>query len=62
MSHECYYCDQFFLSKEKLFDHLEVHSDTQQNQKTKNKEKTVKKRLMKTLKKNASHTRKISDD
>ncbi len=29
MSHECYYCDQIFDSKEKLYDHLEVHSKTE---------------------------------
>ncbi len=27
MSHQCYYCDQIFDSKEKLYDHLEVHSE-----------------------------------
>lgn len=32
MTHQCYYCDQIFESKEKLFDHLEVHSDTKENQ------------------------------
>jgi len=34
MSHHCYYCDQMFDSKEQLFDHLEVHSETveQKNQ------------------------------
>lgn len=26
MSHQCYYCEQIFDSKEKLYDHLEVHS------------------------------------
>ena len=26
MGHECYYCDQIFDSKEKLYEHLEVHS------------------------------------
>jgi hypothetical protein len=28
MAHQCYYCDQIFDSKEKLYDHLEVHSKT----------------------------------
>jgi hypothetical protein len=37
MSHQCYYCDQIFDSKEKLFDHLEVHSDTIDKQEKKSK-------------------------
>ena len=35
MSHQCYYCDQMFESKERLFEHLEVHSDTKENQEKK---------------------------
>ncbi len=35
MSHQCYYCDQIFESKEKLYDHLEVHSDSKEKQETK---------------------------
>ncbi len=35
MSHQCYYCDQIFESKEKLYDHLEVHSDSKEDQETK---------------------------
>jgi len=27
LSHQCYYCEQIFDSKEKLYDHLEVHSN-----------------------------------
>ncbi len=26
MGHQCYYCQQIFDSKEKLYEHLEVHS------------------------------------
>lgn len=26
MSNQCYYCEQMFDSKEKLFDHVEVHA------------------------------------
>lgn len=26
MSYQCYYCEQIFDSKEKLYDHLNVHS------------------------------------
>ena len=28
MVHQCYMCDQIFDSKEKLYDHLEVHVKT----------------------------------
>ncbi len=28
MVHQCYMCEQIFDSKEKLFEHLEVHSKT----------------------------------
>lgn len=35
MSHQCYYCDQIFDSKEKLYEHLEVHSDSIDKQVTK---------------------------
>ncbi len=28
MVHQCYICEQIFDSKEKLFEHLEVHSKT----------------------------------
>jgi len=35
MSHQCYYCDQIFDSKEKLYDHLEVHADSQEKQEPK---------------------------
>ncbi len=27
MVHQCYICDQLFDSKEKLYDHLDVHSN-----------------------------------
>ena len=41
--HQCYYCEQLFDSKEELYEHLEIHSDVEQNreimdQKKKNKE------------------------
>ena len=39
MSHQCYYCDQIFDSKEKLFDHLEVHADIKEKQEKKPKVK-----------------------
>ncbi len=34
MTYQCYYCDQFFDSKEKLYEHLEVHSDSKEKQDT----------------------------
>ncbi len=27
--HQCYYCEQLFDSKERLYDHVEVHSDVE---------------------------------
>ncbi len=40
MNNQCYYCDQTFESKEKLYDHLEVHSKTiEKEAKTKRKKK-----------------------
>ena len=39
--HQCYYCEQLFESKEKLYDHLEVHSDSDRNKELQNRtEKT----------------------
>ena len=32
MTHQCYYCEQIFDTKEKLYEHLEVHSKTQREQ------------------------------
>ena len=29
--HQCYYCDQIFDSKETLYDHVEIHSDSERN-------------------------------
>lgn len=60
MIHQCYYCDQIFDSKERLFDHLESHSDTKTRElKVK---KQLKKKLEKTLKKDRSHMIKMSSD
>ena len=33
MDYQCYYCEQTFDSKEKLYDHLEVHAKTESEQK-----------------------------
>ncbi len=32
MIHQCYYCEQIFESKEKLYDHLDVHSKPERTQ------------------------------
>lgn len=29
--HQCYYCSQMFDTKEKLYDHLEIHTDAERN-------------------------------
>jgi thioredoxin-related protein len=41
LSHECYYCEQLFETKEKLYDHLDVH--TKISEKQTRKKKTAKK-------------------
>ncbi len=28
---QCYYCEQIFETKERLYEHLEVHSDIERN-------------------------------
>ncbi len=39
--HQCYYCSQIFDTKEKLYDHLEIHTDAERNSEimARNKEK-----------------------
>lgn len=37
--HQCYYCEQLFESKEKLYDHLEVHSDSDRNKELQNRKR-----------------------
>ena len=45
MDYQCYYCEQTFLDKEKLYDHLEVHAKTEDKQlKTTKKKKPSKKK------------------
>jgi len=49
MSHQCYYCEHIFDSKDKLYEHLKVHSITkkrQEKKKRKNKEKLEKRSLI----------------
>ncbi len=62
MVHQCYICEQIFDSKEKLFEHLEIHSDTTRNQELKEKKEELKKKLKKVLEKDKSHITKISSD
>ena len=43
MGQQCYYCGQLFETKEKLYDHLDVHtkiSDTQKKKKKKAKKES----------------------
>jgi len=37
LNHECYYCGQILETKEKLYDHLDVHSKTSEKQAKKRK-------------------------
>ena len=60
MVHQCYICEQIFDSSEKLFEHLAIHSDTTRNQEQ--KEKKLRKKLENALKKDKSHTTKISSN
>jgi len=43
MSHQCYYCEHIFNSKDKLYEHLKVHSVTKKKQEKKNKRKNEEK-------------------
>ena len=40
LDHQCYYCEQIFESKEALYDHLEVHAETESEQLEKKKKKS----------------------
>jgi len=42
--HQCYYCEQLFDSKEKLYDHVEVHSDIERNKEIMDKKKKAEKK------------------
>ena len=39
--HQCYYCDQIFDSKEDLYEHSEVHSDSERTKEIKNRQKKL---------------------
>ena len=49
MDNQCYYCEQIFDSKDKLYEHLEVHSKPKsktKKTKSKKKEKLVKEKML----------------
>jgi len=48
LSEDCYYCGRIFDTKEELYDHLDVHSKPESEQKVK---KVVKKKKEKTAEK-----------
>lgn len=37
--HQCYYCEQLFESKERLYEHVEIHSDIERNREIRNRKK-----------------------
>ena len=37
--HQCYYCEQIFDSKEDLFQHAEIHSDSERSKENKYRQK-----------------------
>ena len=41
--HQCNYCEQIFDSKEDLYQHAELHSDTERNKENASQQKKVKK-------------------
>ena len=68
-NHQCYYCERIFDSKEKLYDHLEVHSKIQRNNEEKSRveipeeqRKELDKKLKDTLDKDKSHAKKLARD
>ena len=42
--HQCYCCEQIFDTKEHLYDHLELHSDTERNKEAESGKRTARKR------------------
>jgi hypothetical protein len=41
--HQCYYCEQIFDSKEDLYQHVEIHSDTERNKEIMDRQKNTNK-------------------
>ncbi|MFB5611395.1 MAG: hypothetical protein ACE5RT_06265 [Nitrosopumilaceae archaeon] len=46
MSHQCYYCGQILETKEKLYDHLDVHTKLSDKQAKKKKAKSQSKEIV----------------
>jgi hypothetical protein len=42
-THGCYYCGELFETREKLFEHVEVHSDIERNKEIMERQKNKKK-------------------
>jgi hypothetical protein len=42
--HQCYYCEQIFDSKEDLFQHSEIHSDSERSKENKDRQKKATKK------------------
>ncbi len=57
MMHECYYCEQLFDTKEKLYDHLDVHSRTKGQQEDKTGDISSMKKSIEVIVKDASPER-----
>jgi len=39
--HQCYYCEQIFDSKEDLFQHAEIHSDSERKKEITDRQKKI---------------------
>ena len=48
--HQCYYCEQIFDSKEDLYQHVEIHSDTERDKEIADREKANKNQARKRIK------------
>lgn len=46
MSHQCYYCGQILETKEKLYDHLDIHTKLSDKQAKKKKAKSHSKEIV----------------
>ncbi len=57
MMHECYYCEQLFDTKEKLYEHLDVHAGTKAEQEEKTGDISSMKKSIKVIVKDASPER-----
>jgi hypothetical protein len=54
MMHECYYCEQLFDTKEKLYEHLDVHARTKVEQEDKTEDISSMKKSIEVISKDAS--------